>query len=56
MLSMKTSSDATVVGAGPVGLLLACELALHGVRTTVLERLTTQADTINADLLAFFEA
>jgi 2-polyprenyl-6-methoxyphenol hydroxylase-like FAD-dependent oxidoreductase len=52
MLSMKTSSDVTVIGAGPVGLLLACELALHGVRTTVLERLTTQADTIKAQMIS----
>jgi 2-polyprenyl-6-methoxyphenol hydroxylase-like FAD-dependent oxidoreductase len=52
MLSMKTSTDVTVVGAGPVGLLLACELALQGVRTTVLERLTTQADTIKAQMIS----
>jgi 2-polyprenyl-6-methoxyphenol hydroxylase-like FAD-dependent oxidoreductase len=49
---MKTSADVTVVGAGPVGLLLACELALQGVRTTVLERLTTQADTIKAHMIS----
>jgi 2-polyprenyl-6-methoxyphenol hydroxylase-like FAD-dependent oxidoreductase len=52
MLSMKTSGDVTVVGAGPVGLLLATELALQGVRTTVLERLTTQADTIKAQMIS----
>ncbi|MET9231006.1 FAD-dependent monooxygenase [Lentzea sp. NPDC003310] len=46
------ASDVTVVGAGPVGLLLACELALQGVRTTVLERLTTQADTIKAHMIS----
>lgn len=49
---MKTSGDVTVVGAGPVGLLLATELALQGVRTTVLERLTTQADTIKAQMIS----
>ena len=49
---MKTSTDVTVVGAGPVGLLLACELALQGVRATVLERLTTQADTIKAQMIS----
>ncbi|MGW6933645.1 FAD-dependent monooxygenase [Lentzea sp. NPDC054927] len=49
---MKASTDVTVVGAGPVGLLLACELALQGVRTTVLERLTTQADTIKAHMIS----
>ena len=30
--------DVVIAGAGPVGLLLACELGLAGVRTTVLER------------------
>ncbi|MFI6603975.1 FAD-dependent oxidoreductase [Nonomuraea sp. NPDC050536] len=29
-----------IAGAGPVGLMLACELRLHGVETLVLERLT----------------
>ncbi|WP_053739288.1 FAD-dependent monooxygenase [Nocardia sp. NRRL S-836] len=48
---MKTS-EVTVVGAGPVGLLLACELAFQGVRTTVLERLATQADTIKAQMIS----
>jgi len=32
--------DAVIAGAGPVGLLLACELGLAGVRTVVLERLS----------------
>jgi len=49
---MKTSGGVTVVGAGPVGLLLATELALQGVRTTVLERLTTRADTIKAQMIS----
>ncbi|NUP66278.1 MAG: NAD(P)-binding protein [Nonomuraea sp.] len=31
--------DVIVVGAGPVGLMLACELRLHGIRTLVLDRL-----------------
>jgi 2-polyprenyl-6-methoxyphenol hydroxylase-like FAD-dependent oxidoreductase len=34
-----TDTDVLVVGAGPVGLLLAAELALAGVRTVVVERL-----------------
>ena len=33
-------SDVVVAGAGPNGLMLACELALAGVRPLVLERLT----------------
>ncbi|MFD5824951.1 FAD-dependent monooxygenase [Lentzea sp. NPDC060358] len=49
---MKASPDVTVVGAGPVGLLLAAELALQGVRTTVLERLTARADTIKAQMIS----
>ncbi|MEV0229210.1 FAD-dependent monooxygenase [Nonomuraea sp. NPDC050786] len=32
-------AQVAVVGAGPVGLLLACEVALHGVPVVVLERL-----------------
>lgn len=32
--------DVAIAGAGPVGLLLACELGLAGVRTLVLERLS----------------
>src|SRR4051812_34003353 len=31
--------DIVIVGAGPVGLMLGCELALAGVRPLVLERL-----------------
>ncbi|MFI9051938.1 monooxygenase [Streptomyces sp. NPDC053427] len=34
------NADVIVVGAGPTGLMLACELALAGVRTRILERRT----------------
>jgi 2-polyprenyl-6-methoxyphenol hydroxylase-like FAD-dependent oxidoreductase len=37
-------ADVVVVGAGPVGLLLAAELALAGVRPIVLERLDSPAE------------
>ncbi len=40
--------DVIVVGAGPVGLLLAAELALAGVKVVVLERLATPDLTIKA--------
>ena len=42
--------DVVIVGGGPVGLFLACELALAGVRPVVLERLTdaSQADKAHA--------
>ena len=39
-MTPKCGSDVTVVGAGPVGLLLAAELALAGADVQVLERLT----------------
>ena len=32
------SEDVVIAGAGPNGLMLACELALAGVRPVVLER------------------
>ncbi len=48
MLINDKDVDVVVVGAGPVGLLLAAELALGGARVTVLDRLTEQADTIKA--------
>jgi 2-polyprenyl-6-methoxyphenol hydroxylase-like FAD-dependent oxidoreductase len=41
-------TDAIVVGAGPTGLMLACELGLAGVRTLVLERRPQVSDTPKA--------
>jgi 2-polyprenyl-6-methoxyphenol hydroxylase-like FAD-dependent oxidoreductase len=40
--------DVTVVGAGPVGLVLAAELALSGVTVQVLERRTTPDEAMKA--------
>src|SRR5689334_8998173 len=40
--------DVVVAGAGPVGLLVASELALRGVRVLVVERLTEPDLTIKA--------
>jgi 2-polyprenyl-6-methoxyphenol hydroxylase-like FAD-dependent oxidoreductase len=37
---MSESVDVVIVGAGPTGMWLACELALQGVRTCILERRT----------------
>lgn len=44
-------TDVVVVGAGPVGLMTACELALNGVRVTVLERESEPADDSRAQVL-----
>ncbi|MFJ9773117.1 FAD-dependent monooxygenase [Kitasatospora sp. NPDC101157] len=37
------TNDVVIVGAGPVGLFLACELALAGVRPVVLDRLPARS-------------
>ncbi|WP_329352517.1 FAD-dependent monooxygenase [Streptomyces sp. NBC_01261] len=41
-------ADVIVVGAGPTGLMLACELRLAGVRPLVLERQSHRRDTARA--------
>jgi 2-polyprenyl-6-methoxyphenol hydroxylase-like FAD-dependent oxidoreductase len=41
-------ADVIVAGAGPVGLMLACELALAGLEVTVIERLTRISPTVKA--------
>ncbi|MFE3187820.1 FAD-dependent oxidoreductase [Nocardia sp. NPDC059240] len=45
---MNETRDVVVVGAGPVGLMLACELRLAGVDVLVVERLTEPDMTIKA--------
>src|ERR1700683_3288311 len=44
-------ADVLVVGAGPVGLMLACELKLGGASVIVLERLTEIAQPVKAGSL-----
>ncbi|WP_306318224.1 MULTISPECIES: SDR family oxidoreductase [unclassified Streptomyces] len=53
-------TDVIVVGAGPVGLLLACELRDGGARVTVLEQLTaptteSRASTLHTRTMELFE-
>ncbi|MER7850399.1 FAD-dependent monooxygenase [Kitasatospora sp. NPDC096077] len=53
-------AQVVVVGAGPVGLLLAAELRLGGVETVVLERLAapstaSRASTLHARTMEFFD-
>ncbi|MRH90204.1 FAD-dependent oxidoreductase [Nocardia sp. SYP-A9097] len=45
---MNETRDVVVVGAGPVGLMLACELRLAGVDVLVLERLAEMDLTVKA--------
>ncbi|MFB8000815.1 FAD-dependent oxidoreductase [Nocardia sp. NPDC056000] len=45
---MNETRDVVIVGAGPVGLMLACELRLAGVDVLVLERLAEMDPTLKA--------
>ena len=43
MTDGREANQVVVAGGGPTGLMLACELALAGVRTVLLERLPGRA-------------
>lgn len=43
-----TNYDVVIAGAGPIGLLLACELRLGGARVLVAERLAEVDETVKA--------
>src|SRR5262249_44523449 len=52
--------DVAVIGAGPTGLMLACELAIRGLRVEVLERRTdtpniTRAFAVHARTLELLD-
>jgi 2-polyprenyl-6-methoxyphenol hydroxylase-like FAD-dependent oxidoreductase len=47
-MALMRETDVLVVGAGPTGLMLACELALAGVRVRVLERRTEEPNITRA--------
>lgn len=48
IVNAKQDVDVTVVGAGPVGLVLAAELALSGAMVQVIERLAEPAEAMKA--------
>ncbi|MGO9386317.1 MAG: FAD-dependent monooxygenase [Mycobacterium sp.] len=47
-MSATPNPDVLVVGAGPVGLVAACELARHGIRVRVIDKLTQPTDQSRA--------
>jgi 2-polyprenyl-6-methoxyphenol hydroxylase-like FAD-dependent oxidoreductase len=51
-MSLKPSSDVLVVGAGPVGLTMACELGRSGLRCRIIDKAAKPASTSRA--LAIF--
>ena len=46
---MSEEADVVISGAGPNGLMLACELALAGVRPVVLDKLPGPSDELKAN-------
>ncbi|MGW2855027.1 FAD-dependent monooxygenase, partial [Streptomyces sp. NPDC001215] len=42
----ENTAEVVVAGAGPTGLMLACELALAGVETLVLEKLPERIEQV----------
>ena len=46
--SVASEATALVIGAGPVGLAMACELARHGVKTRLVEASLSPAQTSKA--------
>ena len=60
MTDSELTSDVVVVGAGPTGLMLACELAMHGVGVRLVERRTetpniTRAFAVHARTLELLD-
>jgi len=60
MEESRVNSEVIIVGAGPVGLMLACELRLQGVETTIVERLEeptgqSKANGVSIRSLELFE-
>src|SRR5580704_11135151 len=51
-MSLNASSDVLVVGAGPVGLTMACELARSGLKCRIIDKAARPASTSRA--LAIF--
>jgi 2-polyprenyl-6-methoxyphenol hydroxylase-like FAD-dependent oxidoreductase len=51
-MSLNTSNDVLVVGAGPVGLTMGCELARSGIRCRIIDKADAPASTSRA--LAIF--